>query len=85
MNSVKALEVVPSTETVPSEWPLLLKRYRGAMMEGWIGVMAAEMVRNGLLSLLEGELDLETGVGWSLLLWYWWVTLGDGFVNGKSP
>lgn len=40
--------------------------------------MAAEMVRSGLISLFEGELDL--GEGWSLL-WNWRFTVGDEFVN----
>lgn len=81
MHSVK---VVPGTEEVPSKRPLLLKLhcYRGAMMEGWIRMMAAEMVTNGLISFIEGKLDLEIGVGWSLLLWNWWFTMADGFVNG---
>lgn len=81
MNSVKALKVVPGTGKVPSKWPLLLRHYRGVMMVGWIRVMAAEPVRSGLVSLIEGELDLEIGVGWSQLLWNWWFTMGDGFVN----
>lgn len=51
------------------------------MTGAWIRVMAAEMVRSGLTSFLEGELDLEMGEGWSLFLWNWWFTVGDGFVN----
>lgn len=50
-------------------------------MEAWIRVMAAEMVRNAVIFLIEGELDLEIGEGWSLLLWNWWFAVGDGFVN----
>jgi len=51
------------------------------MMEAWIRVMAAEMVRHGLIFLIEGELDLEIDEGCSLLWWNWWFTVGDGFVN----
>lgn len=50
-------------------------------MEAWIRVMAAEMVRSGLVSLVEGELDLEMGEGQALLLWNWWFTEGGWFVN----
>lgn len=30
-------------------------------MEAWIRVMASEVVRRGLISLIEGELGLEMG------------------------
>lgn len=43
----------------------------GAMIGAWNRVMAAEMVRSGLTSLLEGELDLEMSKGWSLFLENW--------------
>lgn len=33
-------------------------------MEAWIRVMASEVVRCGLISLIEGELGLEMGEGW---------------------
>ena len=41
------------------------------MIGAWNRVMAAEMVRSGLTSLLEGELDLEMCKGWSLFLQNW--------------
>lgn len=50
-------------------------------MEAWIRVMASEMVRSGLTSLIEGKLGFEMGEGWSLLLWNWWSAVGDEFVN----
>ena len=35
------------------------------MIGAWNRVMAAEIVRSGLTSLLEGQLDLEMSKGWS--------------------
>lgn len=49
------------------------------MMQAWNRGMVAEMVRSGLISLIEGELEIDEG--WSLLLWNWWFIVGDGFIN----